>query len=321
MKCPTAALYHQHSWLQLLHRSYGFPMVIAALEEDRRVIATCVFMRTKNPFRRCFVSLPFSDYCPPLSFDDEAKRKLLKALKDRPSSDATLEVRGIGAVEGWYCHERFVNWALCMEDGPAILQRGLSANFRRNLRRASQENISVSRGSSEDYLRRFYRLHLLARRKLGLPAQPWRFFKLVGEIFAPSDDLEIWLANRDGRDLAAALLIRAGNRVYYKWGARQPGDDSRANHLLFWNAIEDHCTRSQTLDLGRTDISNTGLMRFKKDLGASAVPMPYSYFPRASGPVSAEALVGARKSVMRLWSVLPLFATRLLGSAVYRYLA
>jgi lipid II:glycine glycyltransferase (peptidoglycan interpeptide bridge formation enzyme) len=214
-----------------------------------------------------------------------------------------------------------VNWTLRVEDGLTAVERGLSANFRRNLRRALRENITICRGAGKDYLRRFYRMHLLTRRRFGLPAQPWRFFKLLGEIFASSTDLDIWVARRGGRDVTSVVLLSAGDKVYYKWGARRPGDDSRANHLLLWNAIEDHSSRADLIDLGRSDTSNHGLMRFKKELGAAAASLPYSYYPQIPNQVSAEALDSAHKSVAAVWSHLPIFATRLLGRAVYRYLA
>lgn len=320
-KCATTTLYHHHSWLELLNRAYGFSLHLVTLEENRGVVAACILARTKTPLVRRFVSLPFSDYCPPLSLDDEAAKRLMKALMERAFPAAALEVRGIGAAEGWHCAERFVNWTLRFEHGLTTVERGLSPNFRRNLRRAVRENITVCRGAGEDYLRRFYRMHLLTRRRFGLPAQPWRFFKLVREIFGPSNDLGIWVASRGGRDVASVVLLSAGNKVYYKWGARRPGDDSRANHLLMWNAIEDHCSRAHMIDLGRTDTRNHGLMRFKKELGANATSLQYSYYPRAPNQVSAEALDGVHKSVAAVWSHLPIFATRLLGRAVYRYLA
>jgi hypothetical protein len=320
-RCRAAGLYHQHSWLELLNRAYGFSLHLVALKESSHIVAACVFARAKSPFVRRLVSLPFSDYCPPLSLDDGAARRLMKALVDQPLPGAALEVRGIRAADGWHYAQRFVNWTLSLENGLGSVEHELRSNFRRNLRRAARENIVINCGAGEDYLRRFYRMHLLTRRRLGLPAQPWRFFKLAREIFAPSSGLEIWVASRGGTDVAGAVLLNASNTVYYKWAARRPGDDSRANHLLLWSAIEDHCLRSIQIDLGRTDTSNHGLMRFKSELGAHAAPLPYCYYPKAPNEVSPEALRGGRKAIAEVWSHLPVFATRILGRAVYRYLA
>jgi hypothetical protein len=322
-RCPTATLYHQNTWLELLERAYGFRLHVVTLEDLRYVVAACVFARIKTPLlRRRFVALPFSDFCPPLALSEDAELRLMQAMKRRTYPGAALEVRGVGIpAEGWECVERFVNWTLSLEPGLTTIERGLSTNFRRNLRRAARENIVVSRGSGEDYLQRFYRMHLLTRRKLGLPAQPWRFFKLLHEIFAASNDVEVWVASRSGRDIAGTVMLRTGKQIYYKWGARRPGDDSRANHLLIWNALEEYCSNAESIDLGRTDIRNDGLMRFKKELGASASTIPYSYSPRAPQEISAEALSGARKAAATIWRNLPVSAARLLEQAFYRYLA
>lgn len=322
-RCATATLYHQNSWLELLVRTYGLRLHFVTLEEREQIVAACVLARVKSALLRGrFVALPFSDYCPPLALSKDGELRLLQALKRRTGPGAALEVRGVGiAAEEWQCIERFVNWTLSFEPGLAAIARRLSANFRRNLRRATREDIVVSRGAGEDYIRRFYRLHLLTRRRFGLPAQPWRFFRLLHHIFGPSKDIEVWVASRSKRDIAGIVLLKTGKQLYYKWGARLPGDDSSANHLLLWNAFEEYCRQAETIDLGRTDINNHGLMRFKKELGASAVSMPYSYYPRAPRHISAEALSGAHKVAATIWRKLPIAATRLLGGAVYRYLA
>jgi hypothetical protein len=183
-RCATAALYHQNPWLELLVRAYGFRLHLVTLEERRHVVAACVLARIKNPLlRRRFVSLPFSDYCPPLAVSKDAELRLLLALKGRTLPGAALEIRGVEtAAEGWQCVEHFVNWTLSLEPGLTTIERRLSTSFRRNLRRATRENVVVSRGAGRDYLRRFYRMHLLTRRRFGLPAQPWLFFKLLQEI-------------------------------------------------------------------------------------------------------------------------------------------
>ena len=322
-RCAITTLYHQNSWLQLLNRAYGFQLHLVTLEERDQVIAASVFACVGVPFAQPrFVSLPFSDYCPPLALNAEVELRLMQALKGRAFPGAPLEVRGVATTaEGWHRAERFVNWTLSFEPGLNTIERRLSTNFRRNLRRATRENIVVSRGAGQDYLSRFYRLHLLARRKFGLPAQPWRFFKLLHRLFAASDDVEVWIASRAGRDIAGAVILKTAQRIYYKWGARRPEDDSRANHLLLWNVFEKYCSNTESIDLGRTDVSNNGLMRFKKELGAHALSMPYSYYPQAPQLISAETLGGVSRTAANIWKNLPIPATRLLGRMLYKYLA
>lgn len=320
-KCPAAALYHRQSWTELLRRAYRFPLLLATLEEKGSVVAASVIARAKNPLVRRFVSLPFSDYCPPLAIDKTAATQLLEALVGETFPGASWEVRGMKGPPGWHTVGCFVVWTLRLDRSLASVERTLGNNFRRNLRRAARDNIAITRGTGNDHLRRFYSMQLLARRKLGLPAQPWKFFKLMGEIFSASGNLDVWVAKRGEEDVASVVLLRDEQTLYYKWGARQPGDRSSANCLLLWNVIEEYSSRVRVIDLGRTDKSNGGLMRFKKELGANAAALPYCFYPQAPGQVSPEALTGARRMVAGIWRHLPIFAVRFMGRVAYRYLA
>ncbi|HVB79034.1 MAG TPA: GNAT family N-acetyltransferase [Candidatus Binataceae bacterium] len=316
---PGATLYHSEAWIALLRRAYRLSMWLATLVRDGRVVAGGVFARSHNPFARRFVSFPFSDSCPPLALSGEAARDLLEALVTQMAPGTTYEIRGIEAGAPWKAADCFVNWRLDLERPPATIERGLASNFRRNLRRA-QRDTKVEHGTEIALLKRFYAIQLDSRRRFGLPPQPWRFFQLAHELFAPKD-LDIWLASEGGKDVAAAIFVRDGDTVHFKWGARRPDPRSNANHLLLWSAIEKFASRARVLDLGRTDFRNTGLMRFKRELGAVATPLPYSFFPLAPRQVSPEVLTGAYKVLAGVWSRLPIFATRLLGWAACRILA
>ncbi len=51
------------------------------------------------------------------------------------------------------------------------------------------------------------------------------------------------------------------------------------------------------------------------------MPLPYSYYPSAPKQVSAEVLSGPALALSQAWRRLPLAATRVLSSALYRYMA
>jgi hypothetical protein len=75
------------------------------------------------------------------------------------------------------------------------------------------------------------------------------------------------------------------------------------------------------IDLGRTDTGNHGLMRFKRELGAEAMPLPYSFRPRLPNSVSSEVFSGRQKVIATIWRHLPVSVGRVIGAAAYRYLA
>jgi len=200
------------------------------------------------------------------------------------------------------------------------IEKGLRGNFRRNLRRAAGLHVSIERGSQAKHIERFYALQLDTRRRLGVPPQPIKMYRLLRQLF-PEDSLEVWLASHKGRDEAGVIVLRYRDRIYYKWGARLVPAVTGINHRLFWSLIEEFAGKASSLDLGRADIRNEGLSRFKRELGATPDLMPYSYFPRAPHHASAEVLSGPRKFLSRVWQHLPLPATRALGAAFYGYLA
>lgn len=315
---PGATLYHRDSWLQLLDRAYSLPLWLATIDQDATVVAGCVFARA--PLSRRFISLPFSDSCPPIARDPAAAHWLLNALIAQTPSNRAYEVRGIGGVASWETVECFADWRLNLDRPLARIERALAVNFRRNLQRTSRQAIRIERGNGVDLLERFYAMQLESRRRMGLPPQPWRFFKLTREIFAAEGNFEAWIAREHGEDVASAVFLRDGDVVHYKWGARRFNYRSYANHLLFWNAIEEFAPRTRILDLGRTDVRNEGLMRFKKELGATASPLPFSFYPRAPKRVSAEVLTGASAMLAGVWRRLPIFATQVAGRVVYRFL-
>jgi hypothetical protein len=319
---PSSTLYHRPFWIELLSRAYGLSFWLATIHQNQKARAGCLFARSHNPFRRRFVSLPFSDTCPPLATDVDAANELLDALIAENMPGAAYEIRGIEGAAPWRTAECFANWRLDLDRPIASIAGALASNFRRNLQRSQQQGIKIEHGSGIGYVERFYALQLESRRVFGLPPQPWQFFKLTQQIFGRDGSLAVWIASQNGKDVSSAIFLRDRDVAYYKWGARLPGHQSSANHLLFWNAIEELVSqRARAIDLGRADIRNQGLARFKKELGAIAEPLPYSFYPRVPARVSPEVLTGTDRFVAKVWTRMPTAATRVLGGVIYRFLA
>lgn len=319
---PGVSVYHRERWLETLRRSYGFRLLVAAVEgQPGEILAGCVFARSKNPFAPRLIALPFSDFCPPLEIDPGASHQLLERLVERPPAGAGYEIRGLGASPPWAVSDCFCDWVLDLARPLAAIERSLSASCRRKIRLAVRAAVAISRGTGREAIGRFYALMLEARRRQGVPAQPLRFFELLYQLFDEGKDLEIWFASHRGRDVACDLILRDGDRLYYKWGARTDESPTGATQLLLWTVIQQNAGRSRFLDLGRTDKRNAGLNQFKRELGAIAHPLPYAFLPKVRSRISPEVL-GARDRILSaIWRRLPPPATRLLGSALYGYLA
>jgi hypothetical protein len=317
-RSPQAGLYHGERWLGLLQRVYRMPLSVAQIELTREGQRAACVLAHPHPFSKRAVALPFSDYAPPLATGARARTALLDLLANQRSP---VELRGQNAQSPWQVSSTFALWSLDLRRPLAQLQAGLATNFRRNLKRAARALVQVEYGADSALLTRFHALHGEARRRHGLPAPPARFFRALGQLFAPSGELEVWIASRAGRDLCAVVLLRDGQRLYYKWGARASGDTFATSHLLLWQVIERAAGRCAVLDLGRADVRNAGLNRFKAELGAQAEPLPYAFVPRAPRNLSAEHLGGLGLLLSRVWKRLPPPLARALGGAIYGLLA
>ena len=315
-----ATLYHREPWLRALERTYRLKLSVAILSAEGEVIAGCVFARSAHPLRRRMVSLPFSDFCPPLSLDDEARELLLHALAAHPPAPR-LEIRGVEGTARWSAERSFQHWVLDLSRPAASVMREMSRNFRYNAKRAATSGVRVEKGSSTAHVRRFYRLQLDTRRRLGLPPQPLGFFAAVRDEFAPSADVEILFATSKGRDLAALFVLRDGSELHCKWSARATDGAQGASHLLNTALVEEYAGQVSTLDLGRADARNAGLIRFKSEMGARALALPYAYFPKAPRNGSSEAMGPLGRAASRLWRRLPAPLTRVVGASLYRFFA
>ncbi len=318
---PAATLYHSAAWAEVLARAYGFRILVAMAERGGKIAAGCLLSPSKIPFAGRFIGLPFSDSASPLGVDDDATLALLDGLASAARVHASFEIRGIAAPPPWQTSDCFLQWSLDIARSFSALERGADRNFRRQVRRAAAQAVLVESGEGEGLLRRFYRLQLETRRRLGVPPQPWRFFALVHEVFAEAGAVEIWMASRDRCDLAGVVVLRERDKLYAKWSARASRDVGGASHLVFFSILEHYAGKATSLDLGRTDARNTGLIRFKEEMGATASVLPYSYFPRMPRRVSAEEPDRAASALAKVWRRLPLPFTRAIGATTYGYLA
>ncbi|HEY2107179.1 MAG TPA: GNAT family N-acetyltransferase [Candidatus Binataceae bacterium] len=320
-RAPAVSLYHNPQWHRILELTYGINFVAAIIEDDGEPVAGCMLARSRNPFSRRLIALPFSDYCAPLSPRPGGTQLLMELLAAELGAHGQgCEMRGTAAPPPWKTVDTFVNWTLELNHPASTILGAIRGNFRRAARRAHEDGVTVSHNSNLEYASRFYLQHLENRRRFGLPAQPWRFFRRVAEVMGESGNFEVWLATAGGREVGSVVLLKDRTTLYCKWTARAADAPTGAMQLLFWSICEQYAGAFHTFDLGRTDARNDGLASFKRYLGAQPIPLPYSFYPDARGHVSAEHLSGPAVLVAAMWRHLPLNVARVIGGALYGYL-
>jgi CelD/BcsL family acetyltransferase involved in cellulose biosynthesis len=323
---PAATCFHQPQWSELLARCYGYRPLVATLDDAQgEVVAGMPIMEVRGlSRRRRWVSLPFSDECPPLARADALSIELVRRADDlrRREGASALEVRagvelaGAGSVFGVGLVHR-----LPLSRDPHAVRKRFRPSVRRHIATAERLGVTVRAGTCEDDLAEtFYRLHLETRHRQGVPVQPRRYFRLLWDrVIAPGLGF-VLLAEHSSTPVASAVFLLGGRTVTYKYGASDRAAwQLRPNHALMAEAIEWGSRHGyDSFDFGRTDTGNEGLSRFKESWGAERRELRYTLLPgraeRGAHSVPASVLAPViRRS--------PALFCRGIGEIFYKYAA
>jgi CelD/BcsL family acetyltransferase involved in cellulose biosynthesis len=318
---PSASIFHHAVWLQLLHTQYRYPLgAVCVTDENREIIAGLPLAHVKSRLTGSrLVSVPFADACPPLtrSADERALHVLADALDERRrSARVDIEVRasvgGVGrAGAKFYQHE------VPLHDDVEVIRRGFHSSVRRRVSKSFREGVQVKQGTDRATLDRFYALHLITRRRQGVPTQPKSFIRRFASLF--EEDLGfVLLAQAQGRTVAAALFLVFNGVLTYKYGASDPRYlQLKPNNAIFMEAIRWGAANGcHTFDLGRTDLDNEGLRSFKRGWGAQERILTYTLLSNHNSNAASKHVPNAARALI---TRTPPITGRLVGAALYKH--
>jgi hypothetical protein len=283
-----ASIFHSRAWLEALYRTYGYvPTAYTksppAAELENAIVFCCVdsWLTGKR-----LVSLPFSDYCDPLTLQPASCQSfyghVLERLKQRDWR--YVEIRWLHGVMGTNpsleSHKTYCFHQLDLTPDLEFLFRGFHKDStQRKIKRAEREGLIVEQGRSQFHLDSFYELQLLTRRRHGLPPQPRQWFRNLA--CCVGEDLTILVAFRNRQPAAAILTLRFKDTLVYKYGCSDPQfHNLGAVQLLFWTAIRNAKRIGlRQFDLGRSDQEDFGLIRFKDRWGAKRSTIIIGRYP------------------------------------------
>ena len=108
---------------------------------------------------------------------------------------------------------------------------------RYNIRLASRKGVRVRRGSIED-ISTFYRLLEVTSKRDRFGIHTFDYYRRAMELFSPSGDVVLLLAEYESETLAGLMAFKWGRRAYYMYGASSDlHRNLMPNHLLQWEAI------------------------------------------------------------------------------------
>lgn len=320
-----ASLFSSASWVELITRSYGLDVSTSARIHRGRIKSAILFSRVRDLRGERILCLPFSDYGDPLVEDPRDWDELIQPLL---AHGAPVRLRclhnDVPDQDRRFTRTNHAKYhAVDLSRPEPELWASLRGSARQNIRRAEHSGVVVREGRTLEDVRIFHRLHCTLRKsKYRLLAQPRAFFDNLFEIFAPSGQLSVLIAERSGRVIAGILVLQWRDVLYYKFNA---SIDStwRPNDLLVWQAILlGHRRGLRRLDLGISDVGQPGLIRFKSKFATQEKDVRFLEWRPAGwrDPRGEEASrILARITTLVTEPSVPDEITRAAGDELYRF--
>jgi CelD/BcsL family acetyltransferase involved in cellulose biosynthesis len=324
-----ASVFHTKAWLQALRTTYRYePVAFTDAAPDTPLANAIVFCRVRSFLTGSrLVSVPFADHCDPLVSGRTDLNDLLAEVERVFASQSSqyLELRCTGATAAdldqratLSRNSTFAHHILDLNPDLEILFRSLHKScIQRKVRRAEREELVYEEGASDQFVRQFYGLQVLTRRRHGLPPQPLAWFLNLRDSFR--EDLKVRLVSKDDQPIAGIVTLRHKQAIVYKYGASDAQfHNLGAMPLLFWRTIRESKELGLSkIDLGRSDLDEEGLIAFKNHLGAHSSVLSYYRYP---ADVSVASSRQGASLARRFCTHLPSPLLRVVGSAIYRHI-
>jgi CelD/BcsL family acetyltransferase involved in cellulose biosynthesis len=314
--------FHYPPWSRVLARSYGHSASVLALDAAGSIGAALPVLRvSRRSGNDKLISLPFTDYCPPVAASAGLRSALVTALEEAFDEQRIPRLQVRAKVEGecFRVSSDAVRHTLELTpDADAILASFKRSQVQRNIRRGLKSGLQTRFGTKRsDVDEVFYRLHIDTHRRLGVPVQPRRFFRCLWEEMLSGDLGFTLLVYSGDTPIAGGIFLTANKTMTYKYGASASQYwDLRPNYVLFWTAIRWGCEHGyEALDFGRSDLSNRGLRSFKDGWGTNEERLFYSELGEPSSELLRHIGRRMRPAIRRL----PPWVTRGLGELFYRF--
>lgn len=329
---PRSSVFHTVAWLEALHQTYGYhPVAYTTSLPGAPLEDGLVFCQVSSWITgRRLISLPFSDHCEPLWGNAAAGQVFLSALEQtlRAGKLRYVEIRPMQPLAGTtslcrstedYCFHQVD----LRPDLATLFGNCHKSSTQRKILRAEKEGLVCQTGRSEPLLEAFWQLLLVTRRRHRIPPQPKSWFHNLIACFGEA--LQIRVAWKDKVPVASILTIRHKDTLVYKYGCSDAHyQNLGGTQLLFWRAIQDGKRDGLlTLDLGRTECDNAGLIAFKDRLGSARSLLTYARFSVSppSDMFGPNAAKWAGRIARGVVPYLPDRVLRMIGSALYRHVA
>ncbi|MDY7037609.1 MAG: FemAB family XrtA/PEP-CTERM system-associated protein, partial [Thermodesulfobacteriota bacterium] len=268
------------------------------------------------------VSVPFATYGGILSDNEDIRQALYEeavAITKKEGLDY-LEIRNesspledLPVKDLYHAFKKEI-----FEDNEENL-KSIPRKTRRMVRQGMKKELNASFGSLE-LLDQFYGLFAFSYHGFGTPVFSRKYLKNLLEDC--KDNCSILIISKDEKPLAGVLSFYFRDQVIPYYSGAYP--DSRkyaANDYLYWVLMSNAADRGcRTFDFGRSK-ENTGPFHFKRHWGFEPRALPYQYYLNKTDELPNISPANPKyQRHIELWKKLPLWATKIIGPKIVKYI-
>ncbi|MFC1505210.1 lipid II:glycine glycyltransferase FemX [Thermodesulfobacteriota bacterium] len=319
-----STFFHTLGWSKVLCESYGYKPLYFCHIGDNTIIGLIAVAEINSRLTgKRGVSLPFSDYCPPIAINFDHFNYLFKRVREygRKAGWNSIEIRGGKKyLKNIAPFSIFKTHNLNLGNEPEKILSLFRNSTRRNIKKAKKVGVKITKSSSEEAIKEFYHLNCLTRKVHGIPPQPIKFFLNYYKHIILKKNGVVILASNSGNNIAGAVFSSNNAKAIYKYGASDlQYNDLRPNNIVMWSAIKHYIKRGfKTFSFGRTELSHSGLLQFKRGWGTYEETLKYyKYDLRKDCFVNDNIKL---KSSYWIFKKMPIPILKFVGKTLYKHI-
>ena len=333
---PFGWICHLSGWQSVMERCFMHikGCCLAIVDDDKQQIVAAMPLYKVNSWLtgNRLVSVPFATINDLLVSSTKQAEDLLNAALDLSIELNISDVEISTLMSGKYIQKSFFNryvthkrHYICLDLSlESILHSFHESCVQRRIKKSIKSGIIARLAVEEEDIKKFYRVYLLTRKKLGLPPQPYRFFYSLWKNFTPLNYITILLAEINGNIIGGVLLYKFKTRL----SCEVLVYDSKytrlcPSHFLWWHTIKIAKEEGyRIMDFGRTSVFSEGVMVFKNRWGTDVIDLPIYQFSnkneKAFKPRERSLIYNTTRKIIRKCPK-PIF--KLMGEYIYRHLS
>ena len=270
------------AWGNFQH-DYGREIKRIAIEQDGQIIAGTQIIIYQLPAKRTYFFSPRG----PVVYQDLILEKIRELAPKKnsifwrlePTEEWVPEELNLKRVKDIHPRKTLILDITKNEDE---LLKNMKSKTRYNIRLAAKKGVKVRVSSDVKDIDIFYELIGSTAKRQSIRVFPRSYYQLMLHILEEQSLAKIYLAEYEGKVIAANLMLAFGNTMTYLHGGTS--DEHRnlmAPYLLQWQAILDakmaELSRYDFFGISDSKPSWAGITRFKKGFGGQEVTYPGTF--------------------------------------------